>query len=297
MLQSTFQLGPKLGPAREKALWTCGIARWEDYWGSPDATATPAPRAPGSGRPPAFDPVLRAAIDEAAAAFAARDLERLAILLPSGEHWRLFGELGAGAAYLDIETSDDVVGHEGISAIGVLDRGGPRLFLAERDLEQFPEAARGWSMLVTFNGRSYDVPILRRAFPGWEPPAVHVDLRHALGRLGHRGTLKQLEERLARHHARPEYLGRPEHLRALNASGAGALFRRGREGDREALRRFAEYNLYDAIGLRTLMAFAYNGLVEALASRSPALRAATRPVEVPGRGDVVYDVSKILLAL
>src|SRR5690606_21655811 len=110
----------------------------------------------------AFDPALRAAIDAASAALAAGDLARLAAQIPSGEHWRLFGELGAGAAYLDIETSDDVVGHEGISAIGVLDRGGPRLFLAERDLEQFPEAARGWSMLVTFNVRSYDVPILRR---------------------------------------------------------------------------------------------------------------------------------------
>lgn len=291
MLQSTFQLGPKLGPAREKALWTCGIARWEDYWGSPDATATPAPRAPGSGRPPAFDPVLRAAIDEAAAAFAARDLERLAILLPSGEHWRLFGELGADAAYLDIETSDDVVGYEGISAIGVHDRQGLHLFLADRDLHRFPEVARGWSMLVTFNGLSFDEPILRRAFPDWRPPAIHVDLRHVLGRLGHRGTLKQLEERLGLH------LARPEHLRALNASGASALFRRGRDGDREALRRFAEYNLYDAIGLRTLMAFAYNGRLEALAARSSALREVTRPVEVPGRGDVIYDVSKILLAL
>ena len=45
------------------------------------------------------------------------------------------------------------------------------------------------------------------------------------------------------------------------------------------------------------MAFAYNGRLEALAARSPALREVTRPVEVPGRGDVIYDVSKILLAL
>jgi hypothetical protein len=60
---------------------------------------------------------------------------------------------------------------------------------------------------------------------------------------------------------------------------------------------FAEYNLYDAIGLRTLMAYAYNGRFEALASRSPALRQVAAPVSVPGRGDVLYDVSKILLSL
>jgi hypothetical protein len=113
-----------------------------------------------------------------------------------------------------------------------------------------------------------------------------------LGRLGQRGTLKQLEERLPALH-----LERPEHLRALNGWGASGLFHRGRDGDREALRRFAEYNLYDAIGLRTLMAFAYNGHVEALAARLPILRQTTRQVHVPGRGDVLYDVSKILLSL
>jgi uncharacterized protein len=199
---------------------------------------------------------------------------------------------GGDAAYLDIETSDDVVGFAGISAIGVLDRRGPHLLLAGRDLERFPELSRDWSMLVTFNGLTFDVPILRRAFPEWQPPGAHVDLRHVLGRLGQRGTLKQLEERLAGLH-----LERPEHLRALNGWGASSLFHRGRDGDRAAMRRFAEYNLYDAIGLRTLMAFAYNGHVEALAARSPALRQATRLVAVPGRGDVLYDVSKILLAL
>jgi uncharacterized protein len=289
MLQSTFQLGAGLGPAREKALWTSGIAQWMDYWASESAASSGGL---SRGRAPTFDPALRAAIDAASDAFAARDIESLASLLPSGEHWRLFDAFGGDAAYLDIETSDDVVGFAGISAIGVLDRKGPHFLLAGRDLERFPELARGWSMLVTFNGLTFDVPILRRAFPEWQPPGAHVDLRHVLGRLGQRGTLKQLEERLPALH-----LERPEHLRALNGWGASALFHRGRDGDREAMRRFAEYNLYDAIGLRTLMAFAYNGRVEALAARSPILRQTTRSVEVPGRGDVLYDVSKILLSL
>ncbi|HTV24960.1 MAG TPA: ribonuclease H-like domain-containing protein [Polyangiaceae bacterium] len=281
MLLSTFQLGPGLGPAREKAFWKLGMTRWEDVatW-----------QREVKGQQGAFQ-ALRRAIEEATAAFDARDVSRLADLLPSGEHWRLFEAFGGDAAYLDIETSDDVVGFAGISAIGVLDRHGPHLLLAGRDLERFPELAREWSMLVTFNGLTFDVPILRRAFPDWEPPRAHVDLRHVLGRLGHRGALKQLEERLGLH------LERPEHLRPLNDTGASALFRRGREGDREALRRFAEYNLYDAVGLRTLMAFAYNGRLEGLASRWPALRATTRPLAVPGRGDVLYDVSKILLSL
>jgi uncharacterized protein len=280
MLRSTFQLAPGIGPTRERALWRHGVACWSEYGGPPSSVLKPIDRA------------LRAAIDAASAALANGNVAAVASFFPSGEHWRLFDTFASGAAYLDIETCDDVVGRAGISAIGVLDRGGPRLFLAGRDLDQFPEKSRDWSLLVTFNGLSFDLPLLRRAFPEWEPPAAHVDLRHALGRLGHRGTLKQLEEWLPALH-----LERPEPLRRLNASGASALFHRGRNGDREALRRFAEYNLYDAVNLRTLMAYAYNGLLERLCARTPTLRRVTRTLPIPGRGDVLYDVSKILLAL
>ena len=275
MVESTFQLVRGFGPKRERRLWESGIARWDDLRAHDDADAT-----------------LRAAVDEAAAAYAARDADRLAALLPTREHWRLFDAFGGGAAYLDIETSDDVVGYAGISAIGFLDRRGPRLLLAGRDLHAFPDAARGWSMLVTFNGSSFDVPILRRAFPDWTPPVCHVDLRHVLRRLGHEGGLKSIERRLSGLH-----LARPAHLAGIDGWDASWLWRRGRDGDRAALRRFAEYNLYDAINLRTLMAFAYNEMLDAETAAAPAVRAAARAVAVPGRGDVLYDISKILLAL
>jgi uncharacterized protein YprB with RNaseH-like and TPR domain len=281
MLESTFQLAPGIGPGRERKLWQAGVARWSDF----DAASGAALSARAAT-------ALRAAIDEATRALAARDADRIASLLPNGEHWRLYAAFGAGAAYLDIETGDDDVGFAGISAIGILDRDGPRLLLAGRDLDRFPALARDWSMLVTFNGRSFDVPILRSAFPDWEPPACHVDLRHALARLGHDGGLKSIERRLTR-----LGLQRPDHLAGIDGWDACRLYRSGIDGNRDALRRFAEYNLYDVVNLRTLMAFAYNALVDEQLAGAPALRALTAPVAVPGRGDVLYDVSKILLAL
>jgi uncharacterized protein YprB with RNaseH-like and TPR domain len=281
VVESTFQLARGFGAGREQRLWRSGIARWQDFTSSPEALLSAA-----------AERTLRAAIDEAAAAYAARDADRLAALLPSREHWRLFDAFGADAAYLDIETSDDVVGFAGISAIGILDRRGPRLLLGGRDLDAFPQAARDWSMLVTFNGLSFDVPILRRAFPEWQPPACHVDLRHVLARLGHAGGLKSIERRLVMLN-----LARPPHLAGIDGWDASWLYRRGRDGDRPAMRRFAEYNLYDAINLRTLMAYAYNRMVEGETIDAPAVRAHARTVAVPERGDVLYDVSKILLAL
>jgi len=145
-------------------------------------------------------------------------------------------------------------------------------------------------MLVTFNGLSFDLPILRRAFPDWRPPLCHADLRHLLARLGHQGGLKAIERSLD-----GLRLGRPSHLAALDGWDAGWLWRRGKDGDRAALRRFAEYNLYDVVNLRTLMAYAYNALVDVV--DQPAVRARAPRVDVPMRGDLLYDVSKVLLAL
>jgi uncharacterized protein YprB with RNaseH-like and TPR domain len=276
VLRSTFQLASGVGPLREQRLWRAGIGCWDDY------LAAPAPALTARA-----DRGLRAAIAAAGAAFDARDADALAALLPSGEQWRLYPAFGDDAAYLDIETGDDVVGFEGISAIGVLDRRGPRLFLAGRDLQDFPEAARGWSMLVTFNGLSFDLPILRRAFPDWRPPRCHLDLRHLLARAGWEGGLKTIERSVG--------LRRPDHLDGVGGWDACWLWRRGRAGDGAALRLFAEYNLYDVIGLRTLAAVAYNALVDGI--DAAAVRDVAPRLPVPGRGDVLYDVSKILLAL
>jgi uncharacterized protein YprB with RNaseH-like and TPR domain len=282
MLESTFQLARGVGPAAERRLWRAGVARWRDLGAAapPVVSARTAPR-------------LAAAVDAAAGALGRGDAGQLARLLPAGERWRLLGAFADEAVYLDIETGDDVWGREGVSAIGVLDRDGPRLLLAGRDLERFPALARRWRLLVTFNGSSFDVPILRRAFPEWTPPAAHVDLRHALARLGHEGGLKSIEDALDGDLA----LGRPPHLRGVDGWAACGLFRRGRDGDRRALRLFAEYNLYDVVNLRTLAAYAYNALVEEEVAAAPALREHIATLPVPRRGDILYDVTKILLAL
>lgn len=113
-----------------------------------------------------------------------------------------------------------------------------------------------------------------------------------LARLGYHGGLNHIEDEICALN-----LARPPHLRGIDGWDACNLFRRGRDGDRTALRLFAEYNLYDVINLRTLMAYAYNAQVSAEIARAPRLRVSVPAVPVPKRGDVLYDVSKIVLGL
>jgi hypothetical protein len=266
VIRSSFRIAPGIGPFLESRLWDAGVRRWEDF-----------PAAPAVALSPAIDPRLRAAIGRARAALDAGDAEALAALLPRNERWRLYGAFAGAAAFLDVETDG-----ERLTAVGILDARGPRILLAGRDLDAFPEAAAGWKLLVTFNGLAFDVPLLRRAFPGWRPPRAHVDLRHLWSRLGHRGGLKLLE--------RETGLDRPPPLDGLDGRAAVRLWRRHLTGDVAALRLFAEYNLLDAVHLRTLMDLGYNRMVERLRLPAP-------PVHVCGRGDFRYDVSKLLLAL
>ena len=266
MIRATFQLAPGIGPYRERQLWRSGITRWEAFPGSGPVL---------SGR---LDGRIREAIGAAEEALTRADAAGLAAMLPARERWRLFGAFAEEAGYLDVETD----GGETVTAVGILDRSGPRLFLRGRDLPAFPEATAGWKLLVTFNGAAFDVPVLRRTFPGWRPPPAHVDLRHLWARLGHRGGLKLLE--------RETGVGRPDHLEGVDGLEAVRLWQRHLDGDREALRRLAEYNLYDAVNLRTLMCLGYNRMVERL-----ALPAA--PLPVWRRGDVLYDLSRLLLDL
>jgi hypothetical protein len=277
MLRSTFQLrsepAPTLGPARERKLWAAGITDWNDLAHAPERLLPSRLRGPLLQATALLDRAL-ADPDRSEGEI----LELVARALPAREHWRLFSTFEARAVYIDIESDFQ----EGITAVGVLDRDGPHILLPWRDLDTFPSLVPPGSLLVTFNGASFDLPVLRRFFPQWRPPAAHIDLRPLLVRLGERGGLKAIEERLG--------LGRPDHLRGLNGRGAATLCRWGGRGDQQALRLFAEYNLYDTINLRTLMALAYNRTVEALGLTAPR-------VSVSWRGDVLYDVSKALLAL
>ncbi|HEY0708537.1 MAG TPA: ribonuclease H-like domain-containing protein [Polyangia bacterium] len=268
LLRATFQLVPGLGPTRERRLWDAGITDW-----------ALAPNIPPGLLPDALHTQLLRKLELVETALAARDLPTLARALPTRELWRLYPAFADRAIYLDIETESEA----GITAIGLFDHArGPRILLAGRDLASFVAEVPVGTLLVTFNGASFDVPVLRRAFPHWEPPPAHVDLRAVWIRLGQWGGLKHIEE--------VQGVGRPAHLRGVDGHAAMWMWRQAQHGNREALRRFAEYNLYDAINLRGLLVLAHNRLAAATGLGVPQMAPFSR-------GDVLYDLSKLLLSL
>ncbi|HVE86560.1 MAG TPA: ribonuclease H-like domain-containing protein [Myxococcales bacterium] len=272
MIRRTFQLTSGVGPWREKDLWARGMLTWDLL---PPEGGEPAISA-------AADAALREKINQARAALDARDLPALAALLPPREHWRLYPEFREEALYFDIEC--DGRDAPAPTVVTVLDADGIHVFIQGRNLDALPERLARRALWVSFNGSVFDVPVLRASFgPALPAPAVHVDLRFFFRKLGRSMGLKALEDELG--------LSRPPHLAHLNGLGAVDLWRQYRAtGDVAPLRLLVEYNAYDAIDLRGVLDRGYNRAVERLAfdgERIPQFE----------RGDVLYDLSRLLLSL
>jgi len=268
VIRRTFQLTSGVGPWREKDLWARGVLSWEQL--------------PEEGGEPviskAQDAALRARIALARQALEARDLPALASLFPPREHWRLYPEFRDEALYFDIECDDAP------TVVTVLDADGIHAFIQGRNLDELPDRLARRKLWVSFNGTVFDVPILRAYFGEALPvPPVHLDLRFFFRKLGKGMGLKALEDDLG--------LSRPPHLATLNGLNAVDLWRQYRAtGDVAPLRLLVEYNAYDAVNLRGVLDRGYNRAVERLSfegERVPEFE----------RGDVLYDLSRLLLSL
>ena len=242
MLRATFQHLSGVGPATEANLWRAGVADWSDllarrgelglsstYWGRLERELAASERAYGE-----------------------RDAAWFGHRLPDEEHWRLYPEFARETAFLDIETTS-LSPYEGIvTVVGVHGGGATRSFVAGENLEELPAYLRKFPILVTFNGRRFDVPFLAIAFPYLEPPPVHIDLRFLFYRLGIAGGLKRIEERLG--------IGERAGVEGIGGLDAVRLWQRYRRGDRAALDTLVRYNRADTVNLEPLLVHAVREL-------------------------------------
>ncbi|MFN0061756.1 MAG: ribonuclease H-like domain-containing protein [Myxococcaceae bacterium] len=269
MLTRTFQLVPGIGPWREKDLWARGIGTWNDFLDQRDIVVSSK-----------VDIRARERLAAAQTAFSANDLASLARMIPQREHWRLYSPFAAQTVFFDIETDGTV--EQNPTVVSLMTQGGLRVFREGVNLQALPEALATSPIWVTFNGRCFDVPVLRQHFSSLQAPLVHIDLRFLCQRVGLAGGLKEIENRLG--------IGRPTHLRGTNGQDAVTDWHAyATQGDRAALRRLVEYNLYDTLQLRTVLEKSCNRAAEALGWPAEF----SKPFE---RGDVLFDVSRLVLA-
>lgn len=248
MLFESFQHIPRIGPAMERRIWEQGICNW--------GLAGQADSWPSLG---VANRVLLSAIDDSQCRLAAGDAKYFAARLPSREQWRMYRDFIDQVVFLDIETTG-AFDNDSVTTVVTLSRGELSYFVQGENLQELREFVRQFKVVVTFNGKSFDGPFLKRALDV-DLPAAHIDLLYPCRTLGLRGGLKKVE-RLAG-------VSRVDALGDVNGADAIRLWHRYRRtNDPKYLTTLLAYNAQDVISLERLAHFLYESLTKSLPIRN-----------------------------
>jgi uncharacterized protein YprB with RNaseH-like and TPR domain len=163
---------------------------------------------------------------------------------PDSCHWRCYENFREEACFLDIETTGLDQHRDRVTVVGLHTPGETKTLVAGRDLtaERLQRELDERQLLVTFNGKRFDVPFLETAFDV-DVDVPHVDLMYPCRRLGLTGGLKTVEQEV----------GIDRDRRDLSGEDAVRLWREYERGDDGALETLCSYNRDDTENLRALM--------------------------------------------
>jgi uncharacterized protein YprB with RNaseH-like and TPR domain len=248
MIKRTFLLLPGIGQIKERRLWECGVHSWEEF----------AERKVLEGISARSKAVMDLELETAVECWDRGRTEYFSRIMPSGQHWRMYHRLKEETTFLDIET-DGLGPRAVITMISVHRNGRTTTLTRGMDLsaESLRRALEGTKMMVTFNGSTFDLPMIEREFPFTVPKVPHYDLRHACPKVGLRGGLKQVEVMLG--------YRRPQEVEYVTGEEAVYLWRLWeRKGSENALNLLRRYNQEDTRNLEPLADTVYGRLAKGL---------------------------------
>ena len=111
-----------------------------------------------------------------------------------------------------------------------------------------------YKLIVTFNGASFDLPVIRKYFGQDSLPDIpHIDLRGVCSKIGLKGGLKSIEKQIG--------IARPDDLVHVYGSDAAYLWRKYQAtGEKKYLDILIRYNEEDIMNLKPLAEHAVNQL-------------------------------------
>ena len=270
MLPHTFIHLPNIGRVTEQALWDTGIHTWQDFHTSLSLPTRIRSQSRG----------LKQRVSECMERLDENDTAFFARTIPRSETWRMYADFRHNAAFLDIETTGLSPDYSIITLVGILDREGYHAFVYDRNLLDLREALEQYDLIVTYNGASFDLPFIERHFGSLFKHTPHIDLRFVLSRMGLKGGLKSIEQRLG--------VGRPSELSSLDGYDAVRMWHMWSRGSQGALDTLIRYNAEDVFSLPKLAEIAYNRLSSSIGSPAGSLESLNYPeTDLPYDPDVI----------
>jgi hypothetical protein len=238
MLQNSFIHIQGIGAITERRLWESGIRDWDSI-----SDELPIPVSAGRKH------YLLNGIEESKRHLANRNPAYFSEKFPSNQSWRLFPEFRDSTVYLDIETAGLDRHFNEITTIALYDGQTIKTYVHGQNLDNFIGDIQKYNVIVSYNGKSFDVPFIENYFD-IRLDHAHIDLRYIMQSLGFRGGLKGCERQLD--------MDRGD-LKDIDGFFAVLLWDEYKKtGDQKALDTLLTYNVQDTINLENLMVTAYN---------------------------------------
>ncbi len=236
MLQHTFCHIQGIGPKIERKLWECGVTTW-------DQLCKPLPFKLSA---PTFANAQET-LEQSARALH-NDPAFFTKLLSSSDPWRIFPHFRHCTAYLDIETTG-LNSFDEITTIALYDGDKIYTYVNGINLDDFVDDIERYQVIVSYNGKSFDIPFLENFFR-IKLKHAQIDLRYILAKLGFKGGLKGCEKQLG--------MSRGD-LDGVDGYFAVLLWQKYQNSnDKLALETLLAYNIEDTVNLERLAIEAYN---------------------------------------
>jgi uncharacterized protein YprB with RNaseH-like and TPR domain len=221
-----------VGESTERSLWEHGVTHWDEF----------DPAVPGVGDTRADR--IETFIDRGRTALDEDDVAFFDAAFPSGERWRCWRTFRERACAFDIETTGLDPRRGVVTTVTLHQDGDTRTLVRDDDLtaEALEAALADADLLVSFNGKRFDVPFLEHHFDV-DLDRPHLDCMYTANQLGLSGGLSAVEHALGIERELPDVDGR-EAVRLWHAHEAG---------EDGALDRLIAYNQEDAENLVTLL--------------------------------------------
>jgi len=237
MLTNTFCCFDGLTVSAERRLWSSGCLEWRELLLLDQPALTSGKLAK-----------VRKQIHQAELALEAGLADWFLNRLRAPDSIRVLPHFLKRTGFLDIETTG-LDRRDRITTVALSVNGIRRCYVRGENLDEFLRDVEGLSLLITFNGTSFDLPRLRSEFR-IDLAQPHIDLRFCLEALGFKGGLKRCEELLGIRR-RTEF--------ALTGLDAVHLWRQYEKcGDPDVLSQLIKYNLSDVISLEILAATVFD---------------------------------------
>jgi uncharacterized protein YprB with RNaseH-like and TPR domain len=233
MLRNSYIFLPGVGQFTERKIWDDGIHDWQEFLSCEKAGPLKGKRKAESDQVIKF---ISSRLKD-------HDLTFFSTLFKQRDSWRLWEDFSDNVKFLDIETTG-TRRYSPITVIGVYDRRTFKALIRGKDLnaENVKQLLQDASMLVTFNGSTFDLPMIEGRYPGTIPKVPHLDLRFLARKCGYSGGLKSIEMQMG--------MARPDEVQGMSGEDAVRLWKLyERDSNRNALKLLLRYNMEDIINL------------------------------------------------